>query len=75
VQTYEVYIANNRSAAVGFRLVPARNLAHARELAQGILNESSAYTGVEVRLDSQRLFGLGSLGDPPGDGAQSSISK
>lgn len=61
MSAYEFYIANDYSSALGFRVVLAKDLARAREIAETILQESPAYTGVEVRQSSRWLFGIGSL--------------
>ena len=58
---FEFYIANRASSTLGFRVVLAKDLARAREIAEGILRESPTYTGVEVRQASRWLFGIGSL--------------
>ena len=58
---FEFYIASDRSAALGFRVVLAKDAARAREIAESILEESPAYTGVEVRQASRLLFAIGSL--------------
>ena len=61
MSAYEFYIASDRSSALGFRVVLAKDLARAREIAETILQESPAYTGVEVRQSSRWLFAIGSL--------------
>jgi hypothetical protein len=61
VPAFEFYIANERSAALGFRVVLAKDVARAREIAENILRESPTYTGVEVRQASRWLFAIGSL--------------
>jgi hypothetical protein len=61
VPAFEFYIASSRSSALGFRVVLAKDAARAREIAETILRESPAYTGVEVRQASRWLFGIGSL--------------
>ena len=58
---FEFYIATKRSSALEFRVVLAKDLTRAREIAEGFLGESPAYTGVEVRQASRWLFGIGSL--------------
>jgi hypothetical protein len=58
---YEFYIASERSEALGLRIVLAKDAVRAREIAERILEESSAYTGVEVRQSSRLLFAIGSL--------------
>jgi hypothetical protein len=64
MSAYEFYIASNRCAALGFRVAVAPDAIHAREIAERILQESPAYTGVEVRESSRLLFGIGSLARP-----------
>jgi hypothetical protein len=61
VPAFEFYIASDRSSALGFRVVLAKDLARAREIAESILKESPAYTGIEVRQASRWLFAIGSL--------------
>jgi hypothetical protein len=70
VPVFEFYIASSQTPALGFRVVLVKDVARAREVAENILRESPAYTGVEVRQASKLLFAIGSLDRPsPGGGA------
>ena len=58
---FEFYIANDRTSALGYLVVLAKDVTRAREIAEAILRESPAHTGVEVRQASRWLFAIGSL--------------
>ena len=60
---FEFYIADDRSSALEFRTIIVRDWSRAHDYAQAVLLESPHYTGVEVRLASRRVFGIGSLSD------------
>jgi hypothetical protein len=59
--TYELYVDDARYAVPTLHFITAMTEAHAREVAERILRESNHHLGAEVRLEGQRLLGLGSF--------------
>ncbi len=58
---YEFYVDDDRQEGPVLTIRSARSEAHARRIAEGLLEEPH-HRGVEVWQGGQLLFGLGSLG-------------
>ena len=68
VRDFEVYIDDERYGTPTLVFVQMSSERRVREFAQRKLEEDKRHRGVEVREDGVRLFGLGTLADPAGEG-------
>lgn len=59
--TFEIYVDDDRYSVPTLHLITASTLAHARDAAERILRESAHHLGAELRLEGERLAGLGSF--------------
>ena len=60
-ETFEIYVDDDRYAVPTLHLVTAATETHAREVAERLLRESAHHLGAELRLQGERLIGLGSF--------------
>ncbi|HEY8572003.1 hypothetical protein [Phenylobacterium sp.] len=60
-ETFEIYVDDDRYAVPTLHLIEAATATHAREVAERILRESAHHLGAELRLEGERLDGLGSF--------------
>lgn len=60
---YEVYVDDDRYQVPSLYLISASNEARAHAIANELLRSSDHHHGVELRLDGERLLGLGSLAE------------
>ncbi len=61
MQTFELYIDDDRYTVTTLRFLLLRDARRAREKAESAMSESAHHRGVEVYRGGARLFGLGSL--------------
>jgi hypothetical protein len=66
VRDFELYIDDDRYRTPTLIFVHMSDEDRVREFAAAKLGEDKRHRGVEVRENGVRLFGLGTLADPPG---------
>jgi hypothetical protein len=67
VRDFEIYVEDERYSTPTLIFVQMKDERRVREFAQTTLEKDRRHRGVEVREKGKRLFGLGTLADPPGD--------
>jgi hypothetical protein len=67
VRDFELYIEDVRYGTPTLSFVQMSDERRVREFAQQRLDEDKRHRGIEVREHGVRLFGLGTLADPPGE--------
>lgn len=72
VQTFELYLDDDRYAVPTLHLVPAEDETMVLRFAQKMIDENQHHRGVEICVGGERIGGLGSLATrllPPEDRA------
>ena len=65
MREFEIYVEDERYCTPTLIFVQMKDERRVREFAQTTLEKDQRHRGVEVREKGKRLFGLGTLADPP----------